>query len=164
MNENEKDILNGVQSQISSFDNKANILLSIVGIIFALTLSFLDVFHADFYLSKSNAFKVWYTLFFILYIIITISILVSLILVIIPRSHKTKKKFFNYYKDINKMSIEEIKNSMNDSGKKEVEILEQIKINSKICTQKHYLLEFGVIMLFPFISCIAVLIMMIMFA
>ena len=50
MMDNNKEILKEVQSQISFFDNKASILLSVVGIIFALTLSFLDVFHSEFLL------------------------------------------------------------------------------------------------------------------
>ena len=40
--ENEK-ILSGVQSQISSFDSKASILISIVSILLALSLSLIDI-------------------------------------------------------------------------------------------------------------------------
>ena len=43
-NEQKQEILSGISNQISSFDNKASILISAIGILFALSLSFLDVF------------------------------------------------------------------------------------------------------------------------
>ena len=164
MENREKEILNGVQAQISSFDNKASILLSVVGIIFALTLSFLDVFHADYYIAKSSAYKGWYFTLFIIYIILTIVLIVSLILVIIPRSHKTKKKYSDYYKDIDDMSIDKLKESIYNSSKNDTDVLEQIKINSNICAKKHYCLKLGAIMYIPFIICIVIMILLVMIA
>ena len=67
MMDNNKKISEEVQSQISFFDNKASILLSVVGIIFALTLSFLDVFHSEFFLGKDITFRTFYILLFICY-------------------------------------------------------------------------------------------------
>ena len=67
MMDNNKKILEEVQSQISFFDNKASILLSVVGIIFALTLSFLDVFHSEFFMGNNATFKTFYIL--LLYVI-----------------------------------------------------------------------------------------------
>ena len=87
MDDNKK-ILDGIQNQISSFDNKASILLSVVGIIFALTLSFLDLFHNDFYIVKNTFFKRWFSSVFVLYIVVAILIIVCFILVIVPRENK----------------------------------------------------------------------------
>ncbi len=42
--EEKQKILDNVYLQISSFDNKANIFITVIGIVFALSLSFLDVF------------------------------------------------------------------------------------------------------------------------
>ncbi len=166
MESKEKEILEGIQSQISSFDNKASILLSVVGIIFALTLSFLDVFHSDTFLLRENAFRIWYSIIFVVYIIVTIVLIASLVWVIIPRS-KSKdmtKRYYNYYKDINEMSNEEFKKAILESNNNDDTLVDQIKMNSKICTHKHFCLKFGAIMFIPFILCMVVMILMVMFA
>lgn len=166
MEDKEKEILDGVQAQISSFDNKASILLSVVGIIFALTLSFLDVFHSETYIYKEISFKVWYSAIFVIYIIVTVILIASLVLVIIPRnkSKNMKLKCFNYYKDINKMNVDDLKSAIEKSTCNDDVLIEQIKINSKICTMKHYCLKTGAIMFIPFIICMVVMILMVMFA
>ena len=164
MMENKKEILEGIQSQISSFDNKANILLSVVGIIFALTLSFLDVFHSEFFLGKEATFRTFYILFFICYILVTISLIILLILVILPRKHKGKEKYPNYYRDINDLSKQDLKAAIKTYSEEDDMILEQIKINAEICMNKHKCLRLGVIFFIPFIICIVAMILMTMFA
>ena len=162
--EDEKKILEGVQSQIASFDSKASILLSVVGIIFALTLSFLDVFHTDYFISNHPTFKFWYSFLFILYIVITIITIVLLISVIIPRNHKNRKRYPNYYKDIIKYTNDELKEDIKKYNMDDSLIIEQIKINAIICNQKHTFLKWGARLLLPFIFCIFGMIVMIMFA
>ena len=162
--ENNKEILEGVQSQISSFDNKAIILLSVVGIIFALTLSFLDVFHSEFFLCKHAIFRTFYILLFICYILITISLIIFLILVILPRKHNGKEKYPNYYRDINDLSKQDLKVAIKRYSKEEDLILEQIKINAEICMKKHKCLKLSIFFFIPFIVCIVAMILMTMFA
>ena len=65
-NEEKHEILSGISNQISSFDNKASILISAIGIVFALSLSFLDVFCEEKFLLKSQNFKTFYYILFIL--------------------------------------------------------------------------------------------------
>ena len=161
---NNKEILDGIQSQISSFDNKASILLSVVGIIFALTLSFLDVFHSEFFIGKDITFKAFYILLFICYILITISLIILLILVIFPRKHNGKEKYPNYYLDIKDLSKQDLKDAIKRYSKEEDMILEQIKINAEICMKKHKCLQLGTIFFIPFIICIVVMILMTIFA
>lgn len=162
--EENKQILDGIQNQISSFDNKASILLSIVGIIFALTMSFLDVFHTSFYVEQNTVFKGWFSSIFVIYIIITILIIVSFILVIIPRTNKEKTKYPNYYRDIKNMTKEELKQSLIEYSNSNELIIEQIMINSSICNKKHFWSKIGITLMIPFILCIISLIFMIIFA
>ena len=163
MNE-EKEILDGVQSQISSFDNKASILLSVVGIIFALTLSILDVFHSDYFQSKIIGFKVCYIVFFISYIIVTIFLILCLLLVVYPRKNKNAQKYPNYFYDVNNMTKEELNDSIKNYKKDSSLILEQIKINSSICARKQKWLKFGIFLLIPFSFLMVLMIFMTVFA
>ena len=41
-----KEILNGIYAQIGSFDSKAGLLISILGIVFGLSLDFFGIFSA----------------------------------------------------------------------------------------------------------------------
>ena len=49
-----KEILNGIYSQISSFDNKAGLLISVLGIVFGLSLNFFEVFSKCSFLCSEN--------------------------------------------------------------------------------------------------------------
>lgn len=49
-----KEILQGIQSQIGNFDNKASIFLATVGIVFALSSSFLEIFHSEWYIQLED--------------------------------------------------------------------------------------------------------------
>lgn len=164
MMDNNKEILEGIQSQISFFDNKASILLSVVGIIFALTLSFLDVFHSEFFLGKDTTFRNFYILLFICYILITLTLIIFLILVILPRKHNRKEKYPNYYLDIKDLSKQDLKDAIKRYSEDDDMILEQIKINAEICMKKHKCLKLGIIFFIPFIICIVAMILMTMFA
>ena len=164
MMDNNKEILEGIQSQISFFDNKASILLSVVGIIFALTLSFLDVFHSEFFLGKDATFRNFYILLFICYILITLTLIIFLILVILPRKHNRNGKYPNYYLDIKDLSKQDLKDAIKRYSEEDDMILEQIKINAEICMKKHKCLKLGIIFFIPFIICIVAMILMTMFA
>ena len=159
-----KEILGQIQNQISVFDNKASILLSVVGIVFALSLSFLDVFHADFFISQSVVYRNWYYVLFSIFILSAIVSIGSLVFVIFPRKNNTGKKYPNYYYDISSMSKDELRarlSSQIDDVKDEY-LLGQIMINSKICKRKNIAILIGIYSLIPFILLIAALTIMTM--
>ena len=147
---NKKEILDGIQSQIVSFDNKASILLSVVGIVFALALSFLDVFHAGFYIEQSKYYQVCYCIFFVLFIIVAIAAMVCYVLVILPRRNKTQYMYGNYYLDICQMSKEELVKIYSKEDNVDDCLLGQIIINSQICSKKHKYILAGIVLLIPF--------------
>ena len=165
MNKNEQkhEILSGISNQISSFDNKASILISAIGIVFALSLSFLDVFCDEDFLLKSQNFIIVYYILFILFIINTIIVIGSYILVIIPRKKIGNKKYANYYNDIAELDINDHKDYddlLEDYTKNDILLTEQIIINSKICKTKHTFLKVGIISLIPFSMLLLVLIVL----
>ena len=160
MNNENKEILNGLQSQIVSFDNKASILLSVVGIIFALALSFLDVFHSGFFIEKCLRFKISYYILFGGFILATVISIFSFAMVILPRKHNRKVKYPNYYKDIVKMTKNDLENALNDYSNKNDLILDQIMINAEISEKKHKWLFVGIISLVPFVLTIVALTVM----
>lgn len=164
MNDDRKELLSGVQAQIASFDNKASILISVVGIIFALALSFLDVFHMDFFMAQSACFKTWYHILFFTFITTTVFSLLSFAMVILPRKHKAKTKYPNYYNDIVKMSSEELKIAITKYTEEDAMIIEQLKINSEICNKKHRWLFSGILLMIPFVLLIIVLTIITTFA
>lgn len=164
MNDNQKELLNGVQSQIASFDNKASILISVVGIIFALALSFLDVFHMDFFIAQSTCFKGWYYLLFIAFIAVTVISILSFAMVILPRKHCTQTLYPNYYRDIVKMSSEDLEIAINKYAEEDTLVLGQLKINSEICNKKHKWLCAGIISMIPFVLILIVLTIITAFA
>lgn len=64
--QNDNEILNGILAQINSFDSKAGILISVIGIVFGLSLTLLSNFkeYKD-CLPKLTAFATVYLLFVI---------------------------------------------------------------------------------------------------
>ena len=162
-NNKKEDILGGVSNQISSFDNKASILISAIGIVFALSLSFLDVFCDEDFLLKSQNFKTVYYILFILFIINTIIVIGSYILVIMPRKKIGNQKYANYYNDIAELDIDDHKDYddlLEEYTKNDILLTEQIIINSKICKTKHTFLKVGIISLIPFSISLLVLIVL----
>lgn len=162
-NEEKHEILSEISNQISSFDNKASILISAIGILFALSLSFLDVFCEEKFLLKSHNFKTFYYILFILFIINTIVVIGSYILVIIPRKKIGNKKYANYYNDIAELDIddhEKYDDLLENYTKNDKLLTEQIIINSKICKNKHKFLKIGIISLIPFSILLLVLIVL----
>lgn len=137
----ENEILCNIKEQIAAFDNKANILITILGIIFALSFSAIDLF-------ISNTYCWWVYLFFSLYLLsLIVSISLSLC-VIIPRERKKSKHPFNksctYYGDLKDMSEEEFNNAC------VVEThFEQIKTNANIAWRKHKFIKATIKSLIP---------------
>ena len=112
-------------------------MLSVVGIVFALALSFIDVFHEDFYLSACECFKTWYTVVFCLFIFSATVTILFFVLVIIPRKNKEETLYANYYWDVCKMNSEQLSAALKDYSDKDELVIGQIRINSAICKNKH---------------------------
>lgn len=161
--EEKQKILDNIYLQISSFDNKANIFITVIGIVFALSLSFLDVFK-DCNFAKSNCgVKIYYYICFMLFVLNIIFSIFSFVMVIVPRKYKGKKVNANYYKHIAIMSIGDLKKEINDYIKDEEQIINQIKINGDICNKKHNWVMAGLISLLPCIIWLLNLIIIISF-
>lgn len=152
-------ILNGIYSQISSFDNKSSILISVIGIVFAISLNFLFIFQTESFINSAISLKVWYYIFFFSFCLVSFSSILSFVMVIIPRSDKRAKNSPNYYRNISCMSIEEINNAIME--KNSDYLLNQIKINGDLCMKKHKWLMAGIYLLIPFAVTISILIIFI---
>lgn len=142
-------ILDGIYSQISSFDNKANILISVMGIFFAISLNFLSIFQETSFKNSAENEKNWYTVLFFLFCVFSVFTIFSFIMVIVPRGNRKKARNDpNYYKAVAKMPEEEIEKRISqESGDY---LIHQIRINAKICDKKHRWLMTGIIGLIPF--------------
>lgn len=144
--EDNKDILQGVTNQIVSFDTKAGILISVIGIIFALSLSLVDV--APLLKQNTTNYHI-FCVFFVLSLVSSIISIVFSLLVVIPRENKQQKVNVNYYRDLDGMSFDEFKKNklafMND----EEVMFNQIKINANICNKKHHFLKLSIYSLIP---------------
>lgn len=151
--EDKQKILDNLYSQISSFDNKANIFITVIGIMFALSLTFLNIFGDDRFVNAKNGVKLYYNICFILFVINIIFSLFAFIMTIVPRKNNCIEINANYYKHIAKMDINELTKEINDYIKDEEQIINQIKINGNICNKKHNWVMIGMISLCPCIVC-----------
>lgn len=134
-----------IKEQIDKFDNKANILIAMVGIVFAISLSILDVFRV---FETITASYILLLIFTSLYFISFCLEMFFLIMVIYPRRKKNKdKRSLSYYIDVSSMTDEEIYMCI-DSKEYSSEI-DQLKINAKICTIKHKFLVNAIWTLIP---------------
>lgn len=140
---NEKIII--IKEQIDKFDNKANILIAIVSIVFAVSLSMLDIFR------EFESITISYILLLIftsLYFISFCLEMIFLIMVIYPRGKKNKdKKSLSYYLDVSTMTNDEI-NAYLENIDRSSEI-DQLRINANICTRKHKFLVRAIWTLIP---------------
>lgn len=151
MRNEKKDILGGVYTQISSFDNKAGLLISVLGIVFGLSLDFFEVFSRCSFLHSENVLaKILCYVALGLYCLSFLFSIVSFVLVIIPRTHKGCKNNVNYYKDICNMSLDEFNDNCKDYFDNDAIINNQIFANSNICNKKHLFLKMGIYGLIPF--------------
>lgn len=140
---NEKIII--IKEQIDKFDNKANILIAIVSIVFAVSLSMLDIFR------EFESITVSYILLLIftsLYFISFCLEMIFLIMVIYPRGKKNKdKKSLSYYLDVSTMTDDEINACLeNIDCSSEID---RLRINANICTRKHKFLVRAIWTLIP---------------
>ena len=146
-----KEILNGIYSQISSFDNKAGLLVSVLGIVFGLSLEFFEIFSRCSFLSCENIFlKNLCYIVLCLYCGSFIFSIVCFVGVIIPRTHHGKNNNVNYYKDICSMTAESFNSNIKEYCENDSIIDFQIFTNAQICNKKHLFLNLGIYGLIPF--------------
>ena len=132
--------LNCVQRQIEKFDNKANSLIAIVSLIFAISFSVINVFielaSAEMTL-KNHVKYILLIIFLILYFLSFVCEMFFLLSVIYPRRKKENNiKSLTYYWDVVSMSNKEIEKFTNKENRCK-DIMDQLRINSDICVKKH---------------------------
>lgn len=163
MSNNTKENIAIVKEQIDKFDNKANILIAIVSVVFTLSLSILDFVNA-FKQSLEDNFSIYIHLitFFSLYCIAFSLEIIFLILVIYPRKDKSQRnKSSHYYLNIANMSEKEITCTL--AGNSESADVEQLSIVAKICAKKHKFIVCAIWTLLPlFVSLFAICFMIIL--
>lgn len=144
--------LENIQRQIEKFDNKASILIAIVGIVFAISLGMLDVFSQLSLSEMTQDVAVKYTLmivFISLYFLSFILEMLFLLLVIYPRKKKQiGYDSLSYYMDVAKMTKEDIEEYANKLNETNI-LVEQLSINAKICASKHKNLIIAIWLMIP---------------
>lgn len=118
-------------AQIASFDNKASIIVSILGIVFALSFTVIETVS-----TKVGDMKIYIFISFVLFLISIISSLICAVLVLKPRKREKtpEHKSLTYYIDLENMSEEEYSKlfELNDDGGTS---FEQLNENAKICQE-----------------------------
>ena len=145
--ENNKEILAGVLNQINSFDNKANVLITVIGIIFGLSLTFLERYET---LKDLECIRITFKIFYLLYVISSLASITASIIVILPRTNKKQKKNnVNYYMDLCEMKYDDFKINCNDFFNKNEVFFNQIQTNARICKRKHKWLRISIFCMIP---------------
>jgi len=158
-NKYEKEILGIIYNQINSFDNKAGIILSVVGIASAFFISFLEIFTSTIFINAVPNLKIAYIVFFILFVISAFEVVTCFILVVFPRASKSSIKTPSYYKSIVKMNIKDLAKEIGQIDSNQ-QILSQIKENAIICSKKHKCLLVGIISMIPYAALLLTLIIL----
>ncbi|MCL2522609.1 MAG: DUF5706 domain-containing protein [Erysipelotrichales bacterium] len=137
-NECKEHTLGKLLAQISAFDQKAGILISVLGIVFALSFTLIDVIN-----NKDIEVRTILYAFFMLFLASLMFSLSTSILVIYPRKRKNKaaEKSFTYYMDLINISDAEF-NKRCES--KNGFLIEQINENARICRVKHLFVKLSI--------------------
>ena len=138
-----------ILNQITSFDNKASIIVSTLGIVFALSFTVIDVIS-----SKSDQIKPYIFSSFLFFLISIIVALTFSVLVLFPKNRKGKfnQKSLTYYKDLKDITNDEYIRLFKDNGNCGISI-EQINQNARICSFKHLMLKISIILMIPMVLC-----------
>ena len=144
-------ILTDLKTQIVSFDQKSGILLSAVGIVYALLLDFFLVFSNDWFTKSESCAKQFAFVFFFIMIGFGLLSIVFFVLTIFPRRRKKDgEKHPNYYGDIVKMDENELTKKLTEFENDEKYLEKQIIANAKICEKKHVFIVLGIVSLIPY--------------
>ena len=170
-----------IENQINKMDTKAGILISALGIIFALTTDLFSIYSIEKFHDFSVSFKVFCFVLTGLYCLSFVFSMFMFIGVILPRTNKKQKKLnnedfhVNYYYDlsnklrlasknkninINELFNKAIESEINDG---QANLNNQIFTNADICRKKHDKIVMGIVGLIPFvISMIGLIVLMIL--
>ncbi len=134
-----------IKDQIDKFDNKASILIAIIGIIFTISLSMLSILREIKPTTPSYILLIVFTSFYFISFCLEMT---WLILVIYPRQKRDKEnQSLSYYKDVSSMAENEIINCLKSSDYSSE--IDQLKINANICAKKHKFLVMAIWTLIP---------------
>ena len=148
-----KEILNNLLSQINAFDSKASILVTAVGVVFALVSSFLLDSNLSVW-QRESSIEIVYKVLFLLFLLTSLAVMFCMVMVILPRRRKDDGKLYpNYYLDITKIEKEKL-----DEAIRKIDIDSQIKINATICTKKEIWFRRGILLLIPFAIILIILV------
>lgn len=171
-------IYNDIENQINKMDTKAGMLISALGIVFALTIDLFSIYNVEKFNDFSVIFKVFCFIITGLYCLSFVFSMVMFISAIIPSTNKRQKNLnneefhVNYYYDLsNKLRLinkdksidrsklfnETIENEISN-GQKNLE--NQIFTNGDICRKKHDKIVTGIMGLIPFVISMVVLIIL----
>lgn len=170
-----------IENQINKMDSKAGMLISALGIVFALTTDLFSLYSIEKFNDFSVSFKAFCFVITGLYCLSFVFSMFMFIGAILPRTNKKQKKqnnedfHVNYYYDLsNKLRLasknknidiselfnKAIESEIND-GHKNLE--NQIFTNADICRKKHDKIVMGIVGLIPFvISMIGLIVLMIL--
>lgn len=170
-----------IENQINKMDSKAGMLISALGIVFALTTDLFSIYSSEKFNDFSVCFKVFCFVVTGLYCLSFVFSMFMFISAILPRTNKKQKKLnnedfhVNYYydlsnklrlasknKNINKTELfnKAIESEINDG---QTNLENQIFTNADICRKKHDKIVMGIVGLIPFvISMIGLIILMIL--
>lgn len=168
-----KEIFEEIEVQINKMDNKAGLLISAVGIVFALSIDLLDIFSKKGFESMAKWRRITAYAFSILYVLSFIFSMLMFISSIFPRKNKKQKEsnneylHVNYYYDLSELQKAEEKDKrdgiFNEALSEEVKTLDnltnQIFTNADICRKKHDKLFYGIIALVPFAISMVILLL-----
>ncbi len=82
-----KEILNNLLSQINAFDSKASILVTAVGVVFALVSSFLLDSNLSLW-QRESSIEIVYKVLFLLFLLTSLAVMFCMVMVILPRRRK----------------------------------------------------------------------------
>lgn len=170
-----------IENQINKMDSKAGMLISALGIVFALTTDLFSIYSIEKFNDFSVSFKAFCFVVTGLYCLSFIFSMFMFISAILPRTNKKQKKqnkedfHVNYYYDLsNKLRLasnnkniniselfnKAIESEINDG---QTNLENQIFTNADICRKKHDKIVMGIVGLIPFvISMIGLIILMIL--
>lgn len=158
-----------IENQINKMDSKAGMLISALGIVFALTTDLFSIYSFEKFNDLSVSFKVFCFMLTGLYCLSFAFSMFMFIGVILPRTNKKQKKLnnedfhVNYYydlsnklrlasknRDINKTELfnKAIESEINNG---QTNLENQIFTNADICRKKHDKIVIGIVGLIPFV-------------
>lgn len=147
LKEQKKLSLELILNQIASFDNKASIIVSILGIVFALSFTVIEVISG-----KSDQIKPYIFSSFLLFLVTITSALTFSVLVLLPKNRKgnSDHKSLTYYKDLKDITSDEYIKLFKDNDDCGISI-EQINQNARICSFKHLMLKISIVLMIPMV-------------